>query len=454
MRDTIFIGHANPEDNEFTQWIASKLVNEGFKVWYDVRELVGGEQDFWGGIQSELDNNSCKYLLVLSKATFKKSGVLDEWEYIRSLERRENLQDFIIPLRVDDVAFDIRIGLNRKNIIDFKGRWAFGLKRLFTKLEKDGVYKNRSQTQQSLSEWYDNRFTTQKGVFDKTEQYYSNWLPINNLPDSIYLHEYYNDAQAALVVKHDDEFPSFAQDKYVVTFSDKSIDVLAPSNIDSDEYLIKSRSRKSVRVKDILNGYDSKEFPRRKDAHNFLVRLLNEAISRFLKEKRLSLYELSNSMCFFYEKGVVADDKVKFLYRGKNKSKQLLGKYFDDMWHYGVSIQAKLQPFPSFSVKAHIVFTNDGKTVFEDKSKMHTARRKKGRQMFNDAWRDLLLAFLFSVSEDDKISIKLTSAYSIILDNKPQIFESSQGYDEPGSIERLAPIDAYDEESEEAAESL
>jgi hypothetical protein len=85
MRDTIFIGHANPQDNEFTIWLYSKLELEGFKVWCDLESLVGGERDFWDEIQNVLETDACKYLLVFSKAAFNKDGIKDEYEFARSI---------------------------------------------------------------------------------------------------------------------------------------------------------------------------------------------------------------------------------------------------------------------------------------------------------------------------------------------------------------------------------
>jgi len=35
MRDTIFISHATPADNDFSIWIASRLEMLGYKVWID-----------------------------------------------------------------------------------------------------------------------------------------------------------------------------------------------------------------------------------------------------------------------------------------------------------------------------------------------------------------------------------------------------------------------------------
>lgn len=43
QRHSIFISHANPEDNGFTIWLGAKLVAAGYDVWADVLRLVGGD---------------------------------------------------------------------------------------------------------------------------------------------------------------------------------------------------------------------------------------------------------------------------------------------------------------------------------------------------------------------------------------------------------------------------
>lgn len=66
MRDTIFISHATPEDNEFTIWLASRLELLGYKVWIDKKELLGGEV-YWDDIEDAIKNKAIKVLLVYSE---------------------------------------------------------------------------------------------------------------------------------------------------------------------------------------------------------------------------------------------------------------------------------------------------------------------------------------------------------------------------------------------------
>ena len=57
MRDTIFISHATPGDNEFTIWLTSHLQLLGYKVWIDKITLQGGEK-FWQEIDQVIRNQA------------------------------------------------------------------------------------------------------------------------------------------------------------------------------------------------------------------------------------------------------------------------------------------------------------------------------------------------------------------------------------------------------------
>ena len=104
QRDTILLSHANPEDNEFTLWLALQLANEGYKVWCDLTKLLGGEA-FWDDIEAVLRQSAVKVLYVLSRSSNSKDGPLRELHLAQGLAQREKLKDFVIPLHIDDLAF-------------------------------------------------------------------------------------------------------------------------------------------------------------------------------------------------------------------------------------------------------------------------------------------------------------------------------------------------------------
>ena len=68
QRDALLLSHANPEDNEFTLWLALQLANEGYRVWCDLTKLLGGEV-FWDNIEEVIKARAVKVLYVLSRTS-------------------------------------------------------------------------------------------------------------------------------------------------------------------------------------------------------------------------------------------------------------------------------------------------------------------------------------------------------------------------------------------------
>ena len=93
-RSTIFISHANPEDNEFVRWLASKLTLAGYVVWCDLDRLKGGDI-FWNEVESCLRNDTIRLVAVVSEASYTKSGVRNEWDLGITLDK--DIAGFVVP---------------------------------------------------------------------------------------------------------------------------------------------------------------------------------------------------------------------------------------------------------------------------------------------------------------------------------------------------------------------
>ena len=65
-RNTIFICHATPDDNDFVRWLGARLTGHGYKVWADMFGLKGG-MPFWNTIEDALREHACKVIYVASK---------------------------------------------------------------------------------------------------------------------------------------------------------------------------------------------------------------------------------------------------------------------------------------------------------------------------------------------------------------------------------------------------
>ena len=143
MRNKIFISHATPSDNDFTKWLALKLIGLGYEVWCDILFLDKGV-DFWNNIEKEIRENTNKFLIVSSLHSNQREGVLKELAVAGKVKKQLNDETFIIPLAIDEnLSYDdINIDLIRLNAIDFKKSWASGLRDLLEALEKQNVPKN------------------------------------------------------------------------------------------------------------------------------------------------------------------------------------------------------------------------------------------------------------------------------------------------------------------------
>lgn len=444
MRDTIFIGHANPEDNEFTLWLYHKLSYEGYKVACDLVNLTGGESDFWKTLQDILENQTCKYLLVFSKSAFKKQGVIDEWEQVRAIGKREKITDFVSLLKIDDVPFDQRIGTVTMNQFRFDKSWADGLKNLTKKLYFDGVPRQHSAL--SVNDWLKNKYTTSFAGLKKVEEkYHSNWIEIDSIPPLIFFHKYANATQAETILKEIDTYPIIQHDNYLITF----LEALPKESFGNDFEII-PKSIVQIKTSKCFEFYPEKDFPDFHDLRRFVVRLLKQAFYLYLKNLGLGEYGLSSkNSCFFYAKDFRPDNRVFFEFEGKKTRKDLVGEFFESFWHYAISIRPLYHPFFCFAIKGHLVFTDDGIKTWTDKDKQHSARRNKGKRFFNKEWRSMMLAFLHSLSGDgSKIVLPGNENVSIEVNKEPIVFYSEIGYTDPVEKGREVPIDYYEDEEE------
>jgi hypothetical protein len=157
--------------------------------------------------------------------------------------------------------------------------------------------------------------------------------------------------------------------------------------------------------------------------------------------------------CFYYKLDQLVNNKVHFQYEDKPTWKQLVGDYFvESKWHYGISLHTLLYPHLCYSLKAHIVFSDDGQTIWESKKKLHRARRTKGKNFFNEDWRMLMLAFLHALAENKSIRVPLTEEDTLELPTCTMSFESRIGYDEPQEHGRLVPLDYHEDGEQELDE--
>lgn len=448
MRTKIFISHATPDDNNFTKWLSLKLIALGYEVWCDLFFLEKGT-DFWNSIETEIRDNTCKFLIVQTVTSNKRDGVLKELAVATKVKKQLQDETFIIPLAIDkNLSYDaINIELVRLNSIDFKTSWAKGLQDLIEALEKQNIPKNTPDPNKS-NLLYQQIFLQGKSVIEKNEIYDSNWFPIISFPEELRFHKY----EWRLPKNFDVRtltFPAVRYKDYLCTFA-WEYDFM--HHLPKTETYDSNNSEK-ISVADIFSESYNSKFISNSECQRLIVQLINKGFELRMKEKKVREYQMSNKLAYWIEKGTLEKDKLdKILLVGKLKEKN---------WHFGVSAADKLYPYHILMISSHIFFTNDGKTLIDSKIQQHAARRRQGGKWWNNDWRTKLLAFVKYLSDDENsFYLEMGSEEKIQISNQPLQFLGKVSYDIPNNkileeeseISDLNKLNDFEEETENSIE--
>lgn len=416
MRDKIFISHATPDDNDFTKWLALKLISLGYEVWCDILELDKGV-DFWETIEKEIRDNAIKFLVVLSEKSNSREGVLNEVATAIKTKKSLNDNTFILPLTIDEkLAFDdINIELIRLNAIDFKKSWATGLQDLIKALEKENVVKNPPNPERSNT-LYEQIFLQNHSVIEKEENYVSNWFPITEFPTELRFHLF-----GKMVPDGFDTrtltYPAIPYKGYLCTFA---------YEYDFMHHLPKTETYNSshtirINTTSILDGSYNTDFISNGEAKRLIIQLTNKAFDLRLPSLNLNKYEMSNKVGFWFQK-----DQLN---KNKYEKALLVGKQKDKNWHFGISASTKLYPLNVLSIASHIYFTEDGSKIIASKSIQHSARRKQGKGWYNTDWREKILSFMkYLGNSEETFFLEVGSEEKIFISTKPLEFTSKVSY--------------------------
>lgn len=430
-RDTLLLSHANPEDNEFTLWLALQLANEGYRVWCDLTKLLGGEV-FWDDIEEAIKTRAVKVLYILSRTSNAKDGPLKELHFAQGVAKKEKLKDFVIPLHIDDLPHgEITIEITRINTVAFAQSWGAGLAKLLEKLEEDKVPKDSKFNRTAVNDWWRTQYSAEQGLRKEPEEYLSNWFPIT-LPSHIYLHSLSRKSIGVLEVPETLPYPAVQDGMFLITFAESSD---FQGKLGKEMYIAKAGE--PLEVAGLLAEPKS-------TFGKHLFQLLRLAWEQMLDERKLPVYELANkAKCFYFPKDRVPNDKVFFTgvdgertYRAmvgySTRTNPTTGVSVKRLWHYAVQARPLVHPMLAYIFKSHVLFTNDGTTIWESKKKLASARRSQCKSWWNDEWRDRTLAAATYLCDGaDKITVKLGSKVSLTIPPTPLPFCSPVSYTDP-----------------------
>jgi hypothetical protein len=449
IRDVVFLSHANPEDNVFTRWLYSQLSREGHMVWCDLPMLIGGE-DWWRDIEKVLRERTVKFIYVLSKNSNHKDGSLRELRLALTVGKTEGLHDFIIPLHIDDLPHsDTNIELQPYIQVPFEANWAAGLQQLLVKLEKENVPKNPNITPSAVNSWWRTQFSAERGIMNKPEEYLSNWYPIKALPKSIFFHRLEKVIPRPLP---EVPFAYVEKESYIVTFAPQE-DTCELSRLIEDSIVFDTETFRQDQGED-------RKVPVW-EARRLIVQLLNASWLKLAKLRALPTYEYADGVkCFYFPMGLLEDDKVHFEGITRRAYRKMCGDLGERHWHFGIRAKAVLYPEIAYVVEPHVLFSDDGKTIWQGKERLHRARRTACKNWWNEEWRDRILATMSWLSNGyGEIIVPVGERSEIQVSNKPLLFQSPVSYKDPerkhteGLQEEADAVVLEDEDFEDDRES-
>jgi hypothetical protein len=447
MRDMLLVSHANPEDNGIAQWLALQLAKEGYPVWCDLTKLLGGEI-FWEDIQDAIKTRTLRFLFILSTTSNQKQGTLDELDCALGVAKQHpELGDFILPLRVDNLAHnDIYIGIRRRIAINFTPSWAQGLHDLLRKLEDDKVPKKAEFAPGAVTRWWRDAYSSTDGVEKTEEEVLSNWFSAI-LPENIFLHyvSRTNTGKIDISPEHYDHPAVKCSDLSFLSFAEAKD---FAQSLKPFEYIA---GTKPFKVVDVLAGNAPEEFQKH------LAQLMRLAWEGLVRKRGMGCHDMAGkSACFYFTKGMVPKDQLPVPDRRSPRSiigYRTIGKGVR-FWHYGIQAKPVLRPEPYFMVKAHVIFSDDGTHIWESKDRLARARRSQCKNWWNDEWRDRLLGVMQWLSSNGTITLPVSPTNVIKLSAEPQTYVSPVTYRSSGERvdEVLDDEDFDDEEGDEDEE--
>jgi len=451
-RDMLFLSHANPEDNEFTMWLALQLAREGYPVWCDLTKLLGGER-FWTDIERAIRGRTLKFLYVLSATSNEKEGPRRELQLAQTVERTEKLQDFIIPLHIDALPFsDANILLQGIMGISFKSGWQAGLANLLKKLEDEKIPKKTGFDPAAVAHWWRANCGPDQGVLSRSEVYYSNWFQIKD-PPRFYVHTLKRFGIGLIEVPEGAPVPVYQDGISLFTFA-RAAEL--QTHLQKSDIAI-AESADFV-FWDYISAAPDERTKRKRES--CLCNLLRIAWERSMAARSLPQHPLANrALCSYFISGFAPNNTISFMsVQGKIRDRAMIGfktvggrkRY----WHFGFGCRVICRPMLAYIVKSHVLFSDDARNIWSSASRLHRARRSQCRNWWNPVWRDRVLAAVNWLSDEDgRIRVPVTDGVSIEVCREPVQFESPVSYGDPQEeVDSALPPDQAEGEDLEAVD--
>jgi len=279
------------------------------------------------------------------------------------------------------------------------------------------------------------------GITHDPDELLSNYFPLA-LPDTIYLHA---SSKADTIKPETLPYGAFRQRGHLVSFAPKDHLQNIPL------YIISTRA---ISTTDYLRGStgDTPILP--EEANRHVTRLLRIAWERHLRQTLHERAFSNKRLAYYHETATDRGRELAYIdITGKHTTRAVVGyrtvmdvKRF---WHFAISARPILRPTPVYIVQPHLLFSDDGKTIWTDDKRLQRARHGQTKDWWNNDWRDKVLAVMQALATDGTINLPIHRHCSIAVAANPLRFTSPVSYREPA--ERVDLNDFEDDDDTDEA---
>ena len=422
-RKHLFISYVQ-KDWGLADWLTRKLIAEGYSVWCERFNLLGGEH-YPENIDNAINNLAFSMIALYSKASLSNQEVMRQ-RYLAVLVGKQRDIDFLIPLNVDEINIKrLDKETNSLVFIPFFNSWADGLAQLLRKLEAANTPKTHLDGNRIAATDYLGKDV----LSDQAENLYSNYFLIQKLPRYIYVFEA--------------ERPIPYEDKNSVRLN------WAYKKVGSRYYLGFNRPPVEFEQKYGISGIDSKEWLREETVNKINT---NDLISELLRKSLIvkcqqkGLHYCSASELQYFPSGLVENDNLKVLRPdGSRTYVNSIGQRTYPTFDGGEIYRYALAPvfhvvkdvFDGCVIQVEIrVRLTDLKGKLLAERKRNSRRKHLCKDWWNYEWLNRMLGVCQYLADDGRIVIGDDEEDNIVIDASPFSLLSTVSIDE-SSLDRL-----------------
>jgi len=398
----LFISYAW-ENIALAEWLARKLMAEGYKVWRDGQHMFGGEV-FPKVIDQAIKKCTFRVIALLSRFSLAKPNPRRERTLALHLARKRDIDDFMIPLNIDGLTPDeLPWDYSDLNYIPFQN-WQTGFQQLLKKLRS--IDAPRPLTEEQGRELAVETFLPQNVLAERVEILYTNCLAFEQIPGTLRIYKFHESFTPAEVDQLSIDWTHYqVAGNRAVAFGPP------PAKVPENRYELVDEA--AWHDTETVEGIVSR---------NIVSQLLRQSFTRTLLKRGLE--QDPERGAIYFPKGLLPKNKILYRNRkGRMVPLQVVGKRTfrgkPYRYHLAPSIGVRQDLGAEFvaQVKIRIHLTDlKGKTL--DRATAFTRRKHLVGNWFNHDWLSRVMA-ICSFLAKGKETIRLVGDEAVVLQSVP-----------------------------------